>query len=134
MRVLVDSPNFVWAKCAPENLGDDAFAALDDPYNDVFVSLATAWELWIKHAKKPIPGIARVLDAGAHGFALAARESGFDLLEIALDHIAAAAMLPDIHGDPFDRLLIAQAIAERLTIVTHDAVFKRYPGIQVLEA
>jgi PIN domain nuclease of toxin-antitoxin system len=94
MRILLDSHVFVWAKCAPENLSDDARAALIDPANDVFVSVASAWELWIKHARKPMPELASMLDAGAAGFLHAARESGIDLLDITLEHAATQACFP----------------------------------------
>ncbi len=134
MRILLDSHVFVWAKSAPENLSDEARAAIIDPDNDAFVSLASAWELWLKHSKKPIVGFAPVLDGGAPAFAAALRESGIALLEITLRHADAAAKLPPVHRDPFDRLLIAQAIVEKLTIVTVDPAFKKYPGIRVLKA
>ena len=134
MRVLLDSHVFVWAKSAPENLGEEARAAIIDPGNEVFLSLASAWELWIKHAKKPIVALAPVLDSGAASLLRAARESGIGLLEITLEHAAAAAALPALHRDPFDRMLIAQAIAERLTVVTADAVFRRYKRLRVLQA
>lgn len=133
MRFLLDSHIFVWAKCAPEILRDETRAALIDPANDVFVSVATAWELWIKHAKKPIAEIASVLDRGATGFLDAARASSMALLSITLDHAAAASALPPLHRDPFDRLLIGQAIAEGLTMVTSDPIFKRYKGLRILE-
>ena len=133
MRILLDSHVFVWVKTAPENLSDKARAAIVDPGNDAFVSLASAWELWIKHARKPIEGFARVLDFGAPAFLDAARESGIALLEITLDHAATASTLPPVHRDPFDRMLIAQAIKERLTIVTGDPVFKQYDGLRVFE-
>ena len=134
MRVLLDSHVFVWAKSAPENLSEEARAALIDPGNEVFLSLASAWELWIKHAKKPIVALAPLLDSGAASLLRAARESGVGLLEITLEHAAAAAALPAVHRDPFDRMLIAQAIAERLTVVTADAVFRRYKRLRVLQA
>ena len=134
MRLLLDSHVFVWAKCAPERLGDDARAAIINPFNEAFVSLASACELWIKHAKKPMAGFAVVLDAGAAGFRRASRESGIALLDITLDHAAAAAALPRAHRDPFDRMLIAQAIQERLTVVTDDPAFKRYAGLRLLKA
>src|SRR5438046_1841750 len=125
MRILMDSHVFVWAKSAPKNLRDETLAAIIDPDNEAFVSVATAWELWIKHAKKPILTIAAALNSGT-GFRDAALESGIALLEIKLEHAAMAAALPAIHRDPFDRMLIAQAIAEQMTIVTNDTVFKRY--------
>ena len=134
MRILLDSHVFVWVKSAPENLSNEARAAIIDPDNDVFVSLASAWELWVKHARKPIAGFAPVLDRGAQAFLHAARESRIAILEITLDHAAKAAALPLVHRDPFDRMLIAQAMVEGLTIVTGDPTFRRYKGIRVLEA
>ena len=134
MRILLDSHVFVWAKCAPENLSDDARDALIDPANDVFVSVASAWELWIKHLRKPMKELAPVLDSGAPGFLDAARESGLDVLEITLDHAAAAAALPLVHRDPFDRMIAGQAIVDRMTVMTSDPVFKRYNGVRVLDA
>ena len=134
MQILLDSHAFVWAKSAPENLSEEARAAIIDPANDVFVSLASAWELWIKHAREAITALAPVLDRGAGAFLEAVRESDMALLEITLDHAAAAAVLPPVHRDPFDRMLIAQAATERLTIVTRDPVFKRYKGLRLLQA
>ena len=94
MRILLDPHVFVWAKCAPENLSDDARAALIDPANDVFVSVASAWELWIKHALSSRRNSRAPLDAGAAGFLHAARESGIDMLDITLEHTATAGVLP----------------------------------------
>jgi PIN domain nuclease of toxin-antitoxin system len=134
MRILLDSHIFVWAKCAPENLRDEARAALIDPANDVFVSVASAWELWIKHARKPMPELAPLLDYGAPGFLQAARESGMELLDITLDHAAAAAALPPVHRDPFDRMILGQSIADRMSVMTSDPVFKRYKGVRLIDA
>jgi PIN domain nuclease of toxin-antitoxin system len=134
MRILVDSHVFVWAKCAPENLSDEARAALIDPGNDVFVSVASAWELWIKHSRKPMIELAPVLNAGASGFLRAARESGIEVLDITLEHAAAAAALPLLHRDPFDRMIAGQAIADRMILMTRDPVLKRYKGLRLLDA
>jgi PIN domain nuclease of toxin-antitoxin system len=133
MRILLDSHAFVWAQAAPLNLSEEARALLVDPDNTVFVSVVSAWELWIKHAKKPIPGFGRALDAGAESFVQAALDSAIDLLEVTLDHAWLAARLPDHHRDPFDRMLIAQAMHEQLTLVTHDDAFDRYRGLRVLK-
>lgn len=133
MRLLLDSHVFVWANAKPKYLTPQAGAALIDPANDLFVSSASAWELWIKHAKKPIKEFAGVLDGGAIAFRDAAMRSGIALLDISLDHAAMVRALPRHHGDPFDRLLIAQAIHEGLTLVTHDAVFNRYAGLRTLK-
>lgn len=134
MRILLDSHVLVWIKCAPENMTDASLAAIVDPDNDVFVSVATAWELWIKHVKKAIPGFPAVLGKGAEGFLRAANESGIELLDITLAHVAAAAALPPIHSDPFDRMLIAQAMAARLTLMTNDTAFRRYAGVHLMAA
>ena len=133
MRILLDSHVFVWAKSAPENLSDAARAAVVDPENEVFVSLASAWELWVKHAQRPIAGFASVLDLGAPAFLKASSESGIAVLAITLEHAAKAATLPRVHRDPFDRMLIAQAAVERLTLITSDPVFKLYKGFRFLE-
>lgn len=131
MRILIDSHVFVWAKCAPEHLGHAARAALIDPANEVFVSVATAWELWLKHARTPMTELAPVLNAGAPGFLQAARESGLELLHITIDHAAAAAAaLPLAHRD---RMFAGQSIAERI-VMTREAAFERYRGVQLLDA
>ena len=134
MRILVDSHVFVWAKCAPAHLSDEARAALIDPANDVFVSVVSAWELWIKHARKRMRELAPLLDSGAAGFLDAARESGIELLDITLDHAAAAAALPAVHRDPFDRMIVGQSIADRMIVMTSDPIFKRYPGVRLMGA
>ena len=134
MRILVDSHVFVWAKCAPAHLSDGARAALIDPANDVFVSVVSAWELWIKHARKRMRELAPLLDSGAAGFLDAARESGIELLDITLDHAAAAAALPAVHRDPFDRMIVGQSIADRMIVMTSDPIFKRYPGVRLIGA
>ncbi len=128
-RLLLDSHVFVWAKLEPGKLSDAARAAVFDPDNSVFVSVASAWELWIKHAKKPI---SPVLDGGPAAFLSAASESDIALLDITLGHAAVAADLPLWHRDPFDRMLIAQAIVEQLTLVTADPVIVRYEGFERL--
>jgi PIN domain nuclease of toxin-antitoxin system len=132
--MLLDSHVFVWAKCAPENLSDEARDALIDPANDVFVSVASAWELWIKHVRRPMKELASVLDSGVPGFLDAARESGLEVLEITLDHAAAAAALPLVHRDPFDRMIAGQALVDRMTVMTSDPIFKRYNGVRVIDA
>ena len=134
MRILLDSHVFIWVKSAPENLTDEARAAIIDPANDVYISVASAWELWLKHAKKPIAAVAPILNGGAASLLEACKASGIALLEITLEHAPTAAALPRIHRDPFDRMLIAQAIVERLTTVTNDPAFRRYKRLRVFGA
>jgi len=129
MRLLLDSHSFVWAKAGGRALSDDVLSAIAEA-EKVFVSVASAWELWIKHNKKPI---ARILDGGPSAFAAAANESGIELLEMTLSHAAAAAALPLHHRDPFDRMIIAQALREGLTLVSRDRIFDRYAGLRILK-
>jgi len=89
----------------------------------VFVSAASAWEVAIKQAL----GRLRLPDR----FATGVEESGFEQLAVTFDHAERAGALPPHHGDPFDRMLIAQALEERLTLVTHDKRFAPY-GVDVL--
>ncbi len=130
MQLLLDSHVFVWAKARPEKLNAATRAAIADPENELFVSVVSAWELWVKHAKRPI---APVLDGGPPAFMAALAESGMALLDIRLEHAAAAAALPFHHRDPFDRMLIAQATVDRLALVTHDDTFDRYQGVRILK-
>ncbi len=88
--------------------------------NEVFVSAASAWEVGIKAAAGKIR-----LDAV---FADGVAASGFEPLPIDFHHAAAAAELPPHHRDPFDRMLVAQARIERLTLVTHDRQLEPYGG------
>jgi PIN domain nuclease of toxin-antitoxin system len=129
MRLLLDSHVFVWAKAKPEKLSSGTRALISDPRSEVFVSVVSAWELWVKHEKKPISPI---LEGGALAFSAAIVESDMTLLEIKLEHAAVAAALPLHHRDPFDRMLIAQAKVERLTLVTVDPEFARYGGLNLI--
>ena len=119
MRLLIDTPVLVWAVSRPEHLGAPARAALESPDNTVLVSAASAWEIAIKRALGrltfPLEIFDRVLD-----------EAGFEHLPILAAHAIEAGALPRHHADPFDRLLIAQARVEGLTLVTDDAACAAY--------
>lgn len=109
----------------PAELSSSASRALVDPANDRFVSIASIWEISIKLStgKLSLPG---TLEDALDGMAAT-------LLPIAMPHIKRAQSLPFHHRDPFDRMLIAQAIEEGLTIVTRDRIFQVY-GVPVLTA
>ncbi len=125
MNLLIDAHVFCWWIADQPELAATARAAIADPDNIVGVSTATIWELAIKQA------------AGRLEFAGDFREelesNRFDILPIGLDHALAAAALPPHHNDPFDRMLVAQAQVERLTIVTRDRRIPEY-GVPVLTA
>lgn len=118
MRLLLDSHAFLWFVSGDRRLSPAARAAIED-CSEAWLSHASIWELAIKHAagrltlRDPLPEMA---DRG-----------GFLLLAIAVRHIEAAVRLPFHHRDPFDRMLVAQAIEEGLTLATEDETLHRYP-------
>ncbi len=117
MRLLLDTHALLWW-LADEGMTDQARDAIADPDNLVMVSAASAWEISIKKAlgKLSAPDD---LEPQLH-------ENGFAPLSISIAHGLAAGQLARHHDDPFDRMLIAQAFIEGLTIVTHDKRFSDY--------
>lgn len=118
-RLLLDTHVFLWWRSDPSRLNDEAHEAIASA-DIVFVSAATAWEAGIKASLGKLQLPASV-EQGA-------KESGFYALPIALAHAEAAAALPPHHRDPFDRMLVAQAKLEDLTLVTHDEMLAPYGG------
>lgn len=125
MRLLLDTHVLLWAFNEPEALSSRAHDALVDPTNVVYVSAATVWEAGIKQALGKL--------RGADDLPARIRAQRFDELPVELEHAAVAAALPRHHGDPFDRMFVAQAQCEGLTIVTRDERLARY-GVPVLPA
>jgi PIN domain nuclease of toxin-antitoxin system len=122
VSLLLDTNALLWWLAGSRRLGRQARSSIGDPHNLVYVSAASAWEIAIKVALGKLdvpPNVATWLPAE-----LAANR--LTPLPIALSHALEVERLPQHHTDPFDRLLIAQAIAEGLTIVTGDAQFQRY--------
>lgn len=126
MRLLLDTHVALWALSDDPRLSQRARALIADPANDVLVSAVSLWEIAIKHAlgrgDMPISG-----DQALDWF----RQAGYALLPIAPDHAAAVEHLPDHHRDPFDRLLVAQAIAEPLRLLTRDPLVLRYGDMAI---
>jgi PIN domain nuclease of toxin-antitoxin system len=118
VNLLLDTHVALWAFGAPERLGHRTQAAIVDPRNTVVVSAATVWEVEIKR-------VLGKLEA-PDGFAALCAQRGFDELPITFEHAEQAARLPRHHDDPFDRMLIGQALAEQLQLVTADPMFARY--------
>ncbi|MGB7685180.1 MAG: type II toxin-antitoxin system VapC family toxin [Solirubrobacterales bacterium] len=118
MRLLLDTDALIWALSWPDRLSKAAAGAIRDPENDVFVSITSPWEIAIKKAlgKLRAPDD---LESQLHG-------KRITLLPITLRHARAIESLPHHHGDPFDRMLIAQAQIEGLTIVTSDRQMQLY--------
>jgi PIN domain nuclease of toxin-antitoxin system len=118
VRLLLDTNVFLWWQWRDPALPVAAKAAIDDRENDVLVSAATIWEIGIKRR------IGKLDFDGSP--IMACNDAGFELLGITALHAEAAGDLPRHHGDPFDRMLIAQAQLEHLTIVTSDPQFRLY--------
>lgn len=125
MRLLLDTNAVIWFVAGSDRLATKARVAIEDASNEKHVSVASLWEIAIKRAarKLELGPDARLRIAGA----------GFQELDITGDHADHAGGLPRLHGDPFDRMLIAQAQIEGLTLVTSDAQLARY-GVAVLPA
>jgi PIN domain nuclease of toxin-antitoxin system len=127
MRVLLDTHALVWALGEPDRLSSRARATIADQSTVVFVSLTSAWELAILQTLDRVRLAVPLAALFTDGFAA----MRFHLLPIRLPHIARVAELPRHHRDPFDRLLVATALAERLTVVSGDRAFARY-GVPVV--
>ena len=119
MRILLDTHALLWALAAPDRLPAGVRYALQTAENDVFASVASAWEIAIKVALRRLD-----FDVPSMENTLAA--SGIQTLGISLQHTARVAELPPHHGDPFDRMLVAQALCESMTLVSRDRELERY--------
>ncbi len=117
MSVLLDTHTTVWWIRNDPRLSATAQALISASANEVFVSVATAWEIAIKVGLGRWPEASGLLD----DFEVAVMEEGFRLLYATVPHVRAAGLMSGPHRDPFDRLLAAQAMSEGLTIVTADA-------------
>jgi PIN domain nuclease of toxin-antitoxin system len=131
-RLLLDTHIFVWAKTFDRPLREDVVASIVDPENEVSVSLATAWELSIKAATGKLTGDASKLIGSQAQFERILSDSRFDLLSILTPHIFAVRNLPLHHRDPFDRLIVAQAMTEGMTLITADRRLEAYAGLDMI--
>jgi PIN domain nuclease of toxin-antitoxin system len=122
MRLLIDTHSLLWFCDGNSTLSATARAAMEDHSNERYVSHATAWEVAIKLGLGKLKLQADYVDM----FPGVLNANGFVLLPPSVFHYQALIALPRHHGDPFDRLIIAQAQVERLTIVTCDDHFPDY--------
>ncbi len=122
MRLLLDTHAFLWWVEGSSKLGRKAREAISDPDNECLVSLASAWELAIKASLGKIRLALSVKRYLVEHIAV----NRFQTLPIALDHVALTETLARHHRDPFDRLLIAQALVEKLPVLTADPIFRKY--------
>ena len=122
MRLLLDTPCWLWIHVAPERFSTEALALLRDDTNVLLLSAASGWEIAIKYAlgKLPLPAPPEqyVLDR--------MQSSGVDTLAVRMEHALRVASFPPHHRAPFDRLLVAQAQMERVPLLTGDARLALY--------
>jgi PIN domain nuclease of toxin-antitoxin system len=123
VRLLLDTHLLLWAAGRPDRLSDAARVLLDDRDNALLFSAVSLWEVTIKRG------------LGRDDFAVDPRllrrgllDNGYSELAITSDHAIAVDLLPPIHKDPFDRILIAQSMVEGITLLTADPIVARYPG------
>lgn len=121
-RLLLDTHVFLWWVADDPNLTDVARQAIADANNDCCLSLASCWEMAIKSSL----GKLRLTKPVGRFVSEQLAANGLTLLNIELRHMAKVEKLPFHHRDPFDRLLIAQALTEKLTVVTADSAFSDY--------
>ena len=123
MKLLLDTHVFLWIATNDERLPRELKTILREPANDLYLSVVSSWEIAVKARSGKL-----VLPMPVWAFLLESRERlGIQSLSIQETAVAHVAKLPSIHRDPFDRMLVCQAIEHELTIVTSDAHVQRYP-------
>jgi PIN domain nuclease of toxin-antitoxin system len=127
MKYLLDTHLLLWAAGQPERLSADARSMLENPANQLLFSAASLWEVSIKNGlgRDDFSVNPRLLRRGL-------LDNGYVELSISSEHTVALDNLPAIHKDPFDRLLIVQAMVEGITLLTSDALVARYAGSIIL--
>ena len=123
MRLLLDTHIFIWWDRQLRRVPPDVRSAIEDSANEIVVSAASVWEIAIKRASGKLAFAAPIVET--------IDRLGFDLLPISGTHAEHAGRLPRHHGDPFDRMLIAQSMLEGLVLGTRDAAVRPY-GIPTL--
>lgn len=123
MKLLLDTHLLLWAAGQPNRLSAAALKLIDHPANELLFSAASLWEVAIKRGlgRNDFQADPRLLRRGL-------LDNGYGELPILSDHVVAIDSLPPIHKDPFDRLLVAQATVEGITLLTADSVVAQYPG------
>ena len=127
MNLLIDSHALIWAVLDDPRLSQRARRVLRDRAGDFYVSIVSFWELSLKIAL----GKLRTMTSSIAYLRDECQEQGIRIIPLQVEHIIRAESLPLHHRDPFDRMLIAQALQENLTILTGDAEFTKYP-VEVL--
>jgi len=129
VRLLLDTHVALWATTEAERLPPSIAELIADPGHEVFVSVVSLWEIAIKRSRGRDPATMPISAAEAR---LEFAAVDFAILNVEPDHAIAVETLPPIHRDPFDRLLMAQAVTEPMRLVTHDAALAAYSDTVIL--
>ena len=124
-RLLLDTHAFLWWLAGDEKLSVRARDAIGEEVDSIFVSAASVWEISTKYRLGKLPGASAIVD----DLAAVIEGQGFVDLPITVRHAQAAGALPGPHRDPFDRMLIAQALLDDLALVSNERAFGAY-GVQ----
>jgi PIN domain nuclease of toxin-antitoxin system len=122
MKLLIDTNVFLRLFLSPSRISKDVETLLKDPNNEIYLSAASAWEIAVKYGINKL----QLPDAPDVYVPDRMNRANFKRLEITHEHALAITNLPQIHKDPFDRLLIAQANEENLTLLSADKIFAQY--------
>lgn len=122
MRLLLDTHVFIWCVAERSRLSQQAIDMIEQA-DEVFVSIASFWEMAIKQS---IGKLDLDMDLATLGHVVS--EAGYDLLPIKVEHTVLLTTMPMLHRDPFDRMLIAQSLAEPLRLLTADSEIAKYGG------
>jgi PIN domain nuclease of toxin-antitoxin system len=123
MRLLLDTHLLIWAVSEPDRLSATALALMNDEANQLFFSAASIWEIAIKASYQRADFLVNVPELHTELI-----RNGYQEMAVSSSHTFAVVHLPHLHKDPFDRLLLAQAMREDLTLVTADPLLASYPG------
>src|SRR5271169_4325776 len=123
MKLLLDTHLLLWAAGEPDRLSAEARSLIDNPENELLFSAASLWEVAIKRSlgRNDFKVDGRLLRRGL-------LDNGYSELPIVSDHVVAIESLPTLYKDPFDRVLVAQATVEGVTLLTIDSLVAQYPG------
>jgi PIN domain nuclease of toxin-antitoxin system len=122
MTFLLDTPTFLWALRSPSEIADYARAILADPGSHLLISIVIPWEIAIKHGTGKLNNISNLLD----DFESQVTAGGFQIVETSVRQVIRSGRFPLHHKDPFDRMLIAQALDLDIPIISCDEIFDAY--------
>lgn len=121
MKLLIDTHTFIWFNAGKSEISSQSLELIENRNNNVFISIASIWELSIKLSLGKI-----FIDGGLDSIYNDIKNNDFQILPIERKHLTKSITLPFYHRDPFDRIIIAQSITEKMPIISRDSIFDKY--------